>query len=37
MAEAGQTIADESELRAELSARLPALQQEAAHSAAATA
>jgi anaerobic magnesium-protoporphyrin IX monomethyl ester cyclase len=37
MAEVGQTIADESELRAELSARLPALQQEAADSAAATA
>ena len=37
MAERGQYIADESEVRAELYARLPALRQEAAQFAAATA
>jgi hypothetical protein len=37
MAEHGQIIADESEVRAELYARLPALQTEAVQFAAATA
>jgi hypothetical protein len=37
MAERGQFIADESEVRAELYARLPTLRQEAARFAAATA